>query len=440
MMQEIFIVDDEIDIRTLVKDILVDEGYKVREFSSAADFLNALEETKPILVLLDIWLKGSEIDGIGLLDKIKKKYLETNVVMISGHGNIEIAVSSIKNGAYDFIEKPFNSDRLLLVVSRAIQNANLLQENKALRYKNKQESSLIGTSSKITNLKNQVEKASQTSSRILISGAPGTGKEVVARAIHTNSDRKDNPFVIFNCATMNAYGLEMELINAFKEAGDGTIVLDEICDLPLIVQGKLLKMLQDSSDNEFESTRVISITNQDITAKIEQGLFREDLYYRLNVIPLTVPSLSGRKEDIILFANHFMEQYCDSMSITFKGFTDQAIVALKSYEWEGNVRQLRNTMEWLSIMLGDKLSTSEITLDMLPVEIYSTKINLVPEVKRNSDYFSLPLKDAREEFEREYMERQILQYGNISKIADLIGMDRASLHRKLKQLGIEYKK
>ncbi len=439
MTQEIFIVDDEFDIRTIVKDILIDEGYTVRDFSNADEFLCTIEEKKPILVLLDIWLKGSSLDGVELLEKIKQIYPELAVVMISGHGNVEIAVSCIKKGAYDFIEKPFNSDRLLLVVSRALQNVKLILENKKLQYQNKIQDIIFGATSKACALKNSIEKAAATASRIMIYGNAGAGKEIVARSLHYKSDRADKPFVIFNCACVNSYSLEMEMLDAFKQAAKGTIVLDEIADLSLVLQAKLLKIIQDKNQNILNDVRIITITSHDIKSKINQGLFREDLFYRLNVIPINVPALSECKDDIILYANYFMKQYCDLKAISFKGFSEQAITALRSYEWSGKIRQLRNTMEWISIMLEDKLQDNEVTLDMLPIEIYSNKSNLIPELNYNN-LLQLPIKEARELFEKDYLEKQLKYYDSISKVADVIGMERTALHRKLKSLGINYKK
>lgn len=451
MSADILIIDDEQDIRLLIQGILEDEGFQTRQASNSKEALEAVELKVPDLIILDIWLQDSDHDGLEILKTVKEGNPHLPVLMISGHGTIETAVSAIKEGAYDFIEKPFKSDRLLLMISRALETASLKKENEALKARIDISADFVGESSEITVIKQQVEKIAPTNSRVLISGEPGSGKEVVAREIHKLSERHDKPFVALNCAVLHPERLEEELFGferdgvvqqgVLEQAHGGTLLLDEVADMPLETQGKILRVLQDSQIHHLGSqtpididVRVIASTNRDLLGLIEKGDFREDLYYRLNVVPLAIPALKERMDDIPLLISYFMEQYARQSGQLKKPLSKKALNALQQHQWPGNVRQLKNMAEWLMIMSSSNES-EEISEKDLPPEIYKVKEDsAAPDTM---DYSLLALREAREAFEKQYLQTQINRFkGNVSKTAEFVGMERSALHRKLKSLDI----
>jgi two-component system, NtrC family, nitrogen regulation response regulator NtrX len=456
MAHEILVIDDEADIRMLMCGILNDEGYETREAGTSNDALAALRSRQPTLVILDIWLQGSELDGLEILKIVRRELPSLPVVMISGHGTIETAVAAIKIGAYDFIEKPFKSDRLLLVVERAIEAARLRRENEELRLRAGSDEDLIGASHAVSQLRSQVERVAPTGSRVLIAGPAGSGKEVVARLIHAHSRRAKGPFVVLSCATMRPERLEIELfgteasvdspdaprkVGTFEQAHGGTLFLDEVADMPIETQGKIVRALQEQTFERVGGSRVkvdvrvVASTNRDLALEIAAGRFREDLYYRLAVVPVQVPRLKDRLEDIPLLARHFMARAAEAARLTPRELGEDALAALQAYDWPGNVRQLRNAMDWTLIMApGD--AREPVRADMLPSEIGAIAPAVV-KWERGSELMSLPLRDAREMFEREYLLAQITRFGgNISRTAAFVGMERSALHRKLKSLGV----
>jgi two-component system, NtrC family, nitrogen regulation response regulator NtrX len=456
MAHEILIVDDERDIRAVVAGVLEDEGYVTRQAASSQEALPSLRRRPPSLVLLDIWLQGSELDGLEILKVVRREHPSVPVVMFSGHGTVETAVAAIKIGAYEFIEKPFKSDRLLLVVERAVEAARLRRENEILRHRAGVDIELIGQSHSAQQLRNQVEKVAPTGSRVLITGPAGAGKEVVARLIHARSRRGEGPFVALNCASMAPERMEIELfgteapqegdaprkVGTFEQAHGGTLFLDEVADMPLETQGKIVRVLQEQTFMRLGGTgkvevdvRVIASSNRDLANEIQQGRFREDLFYRLAVVPIRVPALRDRREDIPLLARWFMERAAEAAGAAPRIIGEDAMAALQAYEWPGNVRQLRNAVDWLLIMApGDP--KEPLRADTLPNEIGA----IAPEVVRwdkGGEIMSLPLRDAREVFEREYLVAQVTRFGgNISRTAAFVGMERSALHRKLKSLGV----
>src|SRR5580704_13390357 len=443
MAHDILIVDDEADIRMLIAGVLKDEGYATREAADSGEALAAIQARQPTLVILDIWLQGSELDGIAILQQLRAEMPSVPVVMISGHGTIETAVEAIKIGAYDFIEKPFKADRLLLVIARAIEAALLRRENAELKLRAGGELDLVGASSAVNQLRQQIERVAPTGSRVLVTGAPGSGKEVVGRLLHARSRRAQGPFVPVNCATMRPDRLEIELfgceasndgnprkVGTFERAHGGTLFLDEVADMPLETQGKIVRALQEQTFERVGGSRrvevdvrVVASSNRELSAEIAAGRFREDLFYRLNVVPIRVPPLRDRREDIPLLARHFM------------ALGEDALAALQAYTWPGNVRQLRNVIDWLLIMApGD--GDEAVHADMLPNEITAIAPNVV-KWDKGSEIMTLPLRDAREVFEREYLIAQVTRFGgNISRTAAFVGMERSALHRKLKSLGV----
>jgi two-component system, NtrC family, nitrogen regulation response regulator NtrX len=456
MAHDILVVDDEADIRMLMCGILKDEGYQTREAGNSAQALAAVRSRRPTLVVLDIWLQGSELDGLEILKIIRRELPTLPVVMISGHGTIETAVAAIKIGAYDFIEKPFKSDRLLLVVERAIEAARLRREVEELRLRAGGDEELIGVSHAMSQLRQQVERVAGTGSRVLVSGPPGAGKDVVARLLHGRSRRASGPFVALNCATLRPERLELELfgseadaesadsprkVGTFEQAHGGTLFLDEVADMPLETQGKIVRAVQDQTFERVGGgrvevdVRVIASTNRDLAFEIAAGRFREDLYYRLAVVPIRVPSLRERCEDIPLLARHFMIRAAEAARLTPREFGEDAMAALQAYEWPGNVRQLRNVIDWLLIMAPGE-SREALRADMLPAEIGSIAPTVV-KWDKGGEIMTLPLRDAREVFEREYLLAQVTRFGgNISRTAAFVGMERSALHRKLKSLGV----
>ncbi|HEY2011124.1 MAG TPA: sigma-54 dependent transcriptional regulator, partial [Rhizomicrobium sp.] len=415
---EVLIVDDEEDIRDLISGILHDEGYATRVAGDSESALTAIRARRPQLVVLDIWLQGSKLDGIEVLDIIKREQPDLPVVMISGHGTIETAVASIKKGAYDFIEKPFKADRLLMVVERALEAARLRREVQELKLKTGEEGELIGNSPTITQLRVLIDKIAPTNSRILIAGPAGSGKEVAARLIHARSRRAGNAFVAINCATMEPDRLEAELFGVessdgprktglFELAHNGTLYLDEVSDMPLETQGKILRVLIDQTFTRVGGTtrvqvdaRVICSTTRDLRAETEAGRFREDLYHRLNVVPLRIPSLAERRDDIPGLIAHFMKRLSAASGLPVRNIGDDAMAVLQAHSWPGNVRQLRNIVERLLILASDDLNES-VTADLLPTDLGSG--NGWGGQKGGDLVISLPLREAREIFERDYL-------------------------------------
>ena len=457
MSQDILIVDDEADIRGLVAGILEDEGYQPREAGSDAEALSMIETRRPSLVLLDIWLQGSQMDGLQILSAIKKRHPSLPVVMMSGHGTVETAVKALKDGAYDFIEKPFKADRLVLVVERAIEAARLKRENEDLRMRTDTDDELIGTSSSIAQVRQAVDRVAPANSRVLITGASGSGKEVVARMLHDRSTRNAGPFVVVNCATMEPERLEIELfgtetpgddgeggrrVGYFEAAHTGTLLLDDVTDMPLETQGKIVRVLQEQvfervggSTRVEVDVRVVASASTDIQQAIQDGRFREDLFYRLSVVPIEVPSLKKRREDIPMLTAHFIGEATKRSGHPPRSLSEDAIVALQAYEWPGNVRELKNIIERVLIMAPGEAGEA-ITSDHLPSEVVSGNGVSTPS-NGTGEMMGLPLKQARELFEREYLKTQVARFGgNISRTAEFVGMERSALHRKLKSLGL----
>jgi two-component system nitrogen regulation response regulator NtrX len=454
MAFDILIVDDEADIRELVAGILQDEGFVTRTARESDDALTQIGARRPNLVFLDIWLQGSRLDGLQLLDSIKQEHAELPVVMISGHGNIETAVAAIKQGAYDFIEKPFKADRLVLVAQRALENSRLRREVKVL--KQLAPSTLVGHSPSINLLRQTVEKVAPTNSRILIVGPSGAGKELAARAVHAASTRTEGPFVVINAAAMTPERMEIELfgaeaqngtqerkIGALEEADGGSLFIDEIADMPRETQNKILRVLVDQTFQRVGGTnklsvdvRIISSTSRNIEAEIAAGKFREDLYHRLSVVPVRVPPLAERREDIPDLVRYFMEQISLATGLPRRLIGEDAMAVLQSHDWPGNVRQLRNNVERLMILAGGD-PEAVITASMLPQDVGSM-VPSMPNGNGGEQLMGLPLREAREVFEREYLVAQISRFGgNISRTAEFVGMERSALHRKLKALGID---
>jgi len=457
MSLDILVVDDEADITRLIADILEDEGYKCRRAGDSDSALREIEARRPSLVILDIWLQGSKLDGLEVLERIMRDHPSVPVIMISGHGTIETAVRAIKLGAYDFIEKPFQADHLIHLVARAIDTARLRRENQELLRRTGGQPELIGTSTTINQLRNAIERVAVTDSRVFISGPPGSGKEVVARLIHSRSRRRGGQFVVMNCATMAPERMELELfgterevdgpgsgrlVGTFEQAHGGTLLLDEVCDMPIETQGKIVRVLQEQTFQRIGSAapvsvdvRVIATTNRDIKLEIGEGRFREDLFYRLNVVPLAVPPLKTRRQDVPLLVRHFMNHTTEAQGLATRLIGEDAMAALQSYDWPGNVRQLRNVVEWILIM-SPGMPTETVRVEGLPPEI-SANTPATLHLDKGDEIMSMPLRDAREVFEREYLMAQVTRFGgNISRTASFVGMERSALHRKLKSLGV----
>lgn len=454
MASDILIVDDEADIRELVSGILNDEGYDTRSAGDSDKALAAIEARRPGLVILDIWLQGSKLDGLELLDIIRDRHPDLPVVVISGHGNIETAVSAIKKGAYDFIEKPFKTDRLILVVRRAIEAFRLRRENSELRLRAGDDTTLVGISSALSQVRQTIDKVAPTNSRVLIQGPSGSGKEVVARLLHERSRRNGNAFVALNAANMAPERMETELfgteesaagprkVGVFEQAHGGTLFLDEVAEMPLETQSKILRVLVDQTFERVGGSarvkvdvRVVSSSSRDLPDEIAKGRFREDLYHRLNVVPIHVPPLASRREDIPLLVEHFMAQISRATGLPPRRVSDDAMAALQAHDWPGNIRQLRNNIERLLILTsGDPAAV--VTADMLPAEV-GMSAQMSVNGSGGEHIMALPLREARETFEREYLMAQISRFGgNISRTAAFIGMERSALHRKLKSLGV----
>ena len=453
MALDILVVDDEADIRDLVAGVLEDEGYTARTAADSDAALAAIADRRPSLVLLDVFLKGSRLDGLDLLDEIKRRDPSQPVLVISGHGNLDTAVTAIRRGASDFIEKPFEAQRLLLLVTRATETELLRAENETLRAQYGLDEQLSGTSSAINHVRATLKRVAPTGSRVLISGPAGVGKEVAARMLHSWSPRANAPFVVVSAARMTPERVEEELFGSERPDGSstpgllerahgGTLFLDEIADMPMTTQGKILRVLTDQSFARVGGqrlvkvdVRVLSSSARTLTDEIDAGRFREDFYYRLNVVPVFIPSLSERREDIPSLVEHFIARYSADRRVPTPDVAEDAMAALQTYDWPGNVRQLRNIMERTIILApGDRMS--RIDVDMLPSEIVNDPASTQGSGP-TSAIMGAPLREAREAFEREYLRVQIRRFsGNISRTAHFIGMERSALHRKLKILGM----
>jgi len=457
MPHEILIVDDEPDIRLLIDGVLRDEGYETSQAADSDQALAAFRARRPSLALLDVWLQGSRMDGLGILAAFHREEPQVPVVIISGHGTIEMAVQAIQRGAYDFIEKPFESDRLLLVIRRALEAAALARENAELRLRAGPETALTGSSPAVGSVRAQIERVAPTGSRVLIQGPAGSGKEVAARMIHARSRRGGGPFVVLNCATLAPGRFEEELFGieagsdpaahprrsgVLERAHGGTLLLDEVSDMPLETQGKIVRVLQDQAFERMGGShrvkvdvRVLATTNKDLQSEIAAGRFREDLYYRLAVVPLKLIPLKDRREDIPLLAQYLMTRSAETSGMPARELSADAMTALQAYDWPGNVRQLRNVIDWLLIMAPGGPADS-IRPDMLPPEIGANAPALLT-IDPAADIMALPLREARDLFETQYLHAQLLRFGgNISRTAQFVGMERSALHRKLKQLGV----
>ncbi|WP_174801028.1 sigma-54-dependent transcriptional regulator [Martelella limonii] len=454
MASDILVVDDEADIRDIVSGILSDEGHETRVAHDSDSALAAISDRVPRLIFLDIWMQGSRLDGLALLEEIKSRYPELPVVMISGHGNIETAVSSIKRGAFDFIEKPFKADRLVLIAERALENSRLKIEVQELKRKSGDPEELVGSSLLVSQLRQTVDKVGPTNSRVMIFGASGTGKEVVARLMHKKSQRAEGPFVALNAAAITPENMEIELFGveagggrsrktgALERAHRGTLYLDEIGEMPLETQKKILRVLV---DQQFErvggsrrvsvDVRILSSTALDLKERIDEGQFRQDLFHRLAVVPVRIPSLSERREDIPFLVDFVMRQLCDQAGLRQRSIGDDAMAILQAHDWPGNIRQLRNNLERLLILSREEDSSMPISAELLPADLS----DVLPQIQTSGDahIMTLPLREARERFERDYLMAQINRFGgNISRTAEFVGMERSALHRKLKSLGI----
>ena len=452
MALDILIVDDESDICEIVAGVLEDDGYAARSAADSDAALAAIAERRPSLVLLDVWLKGSRLDGLDLLDEIKRRDPTLPVLVISGHGNLDTAVAAIRRGAADFIEKPFEAEHLLHLVSRATETERLRRENADLRAQVGPDDELTGTSTTINAIRATLKRVAPTGSRVLLTGPAGVGKEVAARLLHNWSPRAGAPFIVASAARMTPEQVDEILFGSehgdsdirpglLERAHGGTLFLDEIADMPLNTQARILRVLTDQSFSRIGGTRVVKVdvrvvsaTSRDLNFEISAGRFREDFYYRLNVVPLHIPALSERREDIPALVDHFAACYSAERRIKTPAIATDTIAALQAYDWPGNVRQLRNIVERTIILApGDRLC--RIDVDMLPLEVIND-----PQATGNGPVnamMGVPLREARETFEREYLRIQIRRFsGNISRTANFIGMERSALHRKLKILGM----
>jgi len=452
MALEVLVVDDEADIRELVSGVLEDEGYTVRTAADSNQTLDAIEERRPSMVLLDVWLQGSKLDGLQLLQEIKQRDSTIPVLVISGHGNLDTAVAAVREGAVDFIEKPFEAERLIYLVDRATETDRLRRENETLRLQVGQEDQLQGSSVAINTVRATLKRVAPTGSRVLISGPPGVGKEIAARMIHQWSPRARAPFIVLSAAMMSPDRVEEELFGSEAEeairsgllehAHGGTLFLDEIADMPLTTQAKILRVLTDQSYTRVGGqravkvdVRVLSATSRNLQDEIAAGRFREDLYYRLNVVPVRLPALRERREDIPELVSHFLARIAAERRMAAPTISEEAMAALQAHDWPGNVRQLRNIIERTLILApGDR--AAHIDVDLLPPEILDNQ-STMSGANTGMAIMGSPLREAREAFEREYLKIQIRRFsGNISRTASFIGMERSALHRKLKALGI----
>lgn len=453
MAADILIVDDEADIRELIAGILEDEGFETRLAHNSDAALAEVDSRRPSLIILDIWLQGSKLDGLDLLLAIKGKHPEVPVIIISGHGNIETAVAAIKRGAYEYIEKPFKADRLLLVVGRALETTRLKRENEVLKGRTGNDHELLGLSHAMRQLRQLLKKIAPANSRVLITGPMGSGKELVARTLHGLSLRAEGPFVTLSAATMAPERMEEELfgveeaggttrrVGALEEAHGGTLYIDELADMPMETQGKVLRVLVDQTFQRVGGAkkvkvdvRVVSSTSRDLTALIGQGRFREDLYHRLSVVPVQVPSLAERREDIPELVGYFSKSYALTAGQPLRRIAEDAVAVLQTREWPGNVRELKNNVERIMILAGGD-PAGEISASQLPGDVGATSTG--PASFSGEHLLVMPLREAREAFERDYITAQLSRFGgNISRTAQFIGMERSALHRKIKLLGL----
>ena len=449
-MSDILVVDDEPDIRALIADILSDEGHGVRTAADSDAALAAINEAPPDLVILDIWLKDSRLDGIDILKRVKRDNPAIPIVIISGHGNIEIAVAAIKQGAYDFIEKPFNIDQLMVVITRALETSQLRRENAALKGRDTGATTMIGSSAAYRQLRSQLDKVARTNSRVMLTGPAGSGKEVAARYVHRKSERAKGPFVTVNSATIGADQMEEVLFGResaergvepglFDRAHTGILFFDEVADMPAGTQSKILRVLVDQSfqrvggaDTVRVDVRVLSATTRDLAREAAAGRFRTELFHRLNVVPVTVPPLEARREDIPELASHFLAELSATQGLPPRALSPEAEAQLQTMRWPGNVRQLRNTLERALILgaEGGPIEPEELSADAQPNGAASGGM-------LGASFAGLALREAREMFEREYLIAQINRFGgNISRTASFVGMERSALHRKLKSLNV----
>ena len=448
MSVEILIVDDNSDIRNILNDLILDAGYQTRLAANYNQALNEIDKKMPDVAILDVKLDKGDNDGIQLLTHIKSKNIDVPVIMISGHANIEMAVNSLKHGAFEFVEKPFDKTRLLNFISRAVENLSLRTQNK--EYENKLFSSyeLIGDSKNIINIKDQIEKISITESRVFINGPSGSGKELIARKIHKNSRRENKPFVIINGALLDNDKYDLELFGeekndgsisygALEKANKGTLLVDQVSEIPLAIQSKILRVLTDqkfkrvNGNNDINvDVRLICSSSKDLKQEIEVGNFREDLFHRLNVFEINIKPLCERISDIPLLIKYFSNKISESYNIK-KLEIDENNSYILNHDWHGNVRELRNLIERIAIL---QPNTQEKISNIIK-ESLKSGVNIS---KFNENSLSVPLKEAREKFEKEYLSLQLKKFnGNISKTATFVGMERSALHRKLKGLGIK---
>lgn len=449
MPHKILVVDDEADIRAAIQGILEDEGYMAHVASSADEAIEMMTASLPDLIILDVWLKHGEHDGMELLSQIRKRYRHLPVLIMSGHGTIEMAVSAMKQGAYDFIEKPFQTDRMLMTITRALETSALRQENQALKEKVEGAATLIGQSPQIKAVRAAIERIAPSHTRVLLSGLPGTGKEVAARMIHRLSQRSSGPFVSFHIGLCNPDTLEQDLFGAdgkigvITKADGGTLYLDDIHELRIDIQKRLIQLLADmtythpvtGAQIEFD-VRIVAATTEDLQGCVADQSFLPELYERLNTSLIDLPPLRARREDIPLFVEHFMTRCAHETGRILRALTPESLSALQAYDWPGNIRQVKNVAEWLVIMANGH--------DQMPIDI----ADLPPEMRAASslhstpsgvsvDMISLPLREAREVFERSYLQAQIARFeGSVSKTAQFVGMERSALHRKLKMLNV----
>ena len=448
MKKKILIIDDEKDICFLISEILKDENYLTTNSNNSENAIKKFHDIKPDLIILDVWLDGSELDGLNLLKHFKSINSNIPIIMISGHSTIDMAVQAIKEGAYDFIEKPFDTNKLLIITKRAIESSNLIKENIELRKLNIKNYELIGNSEFITELRNKIDKISSSSSRILISGPLGSGKKTIAHIIHKKSKRSEKPLVIVNCSLLNPNNIEEIIfgsslnnnIGLLEKANNGTILFDEISDLPINIQSQILSFLQnnfykkiDSDEKLLSDVKIISTTSKNLEIESQNGSFRKDLYLRLNVINIDIPPLNKRPEDLRLLSDYFINnsQYYNKKSISI---SEEAYAIFESYIWPGNIRQLKNLIDRILIMHGSNSDSILIDSSKLPKDMGEINTNNSQE---KYDVLGLPIKEAREIFEKNYLLSQIKRFnGNVSKVATFVGMERTALYRKLKSLDI----
>lgn len=451
MALDILIVDDERDICDLVAGVMEDEGYEARTAANSDAALDAIRQRRPSLVLIDVWLQGSRLDGLGLVEAVKEMDATIPIIVISGHGGIDTAVAAIRRGAFDFIEKPFEASRLLHLVARATETERLRSEVVALRERAGQADELNGTSAAINQVRATLKRVANTGSRVLITGAPGTGKEIAARVLHQWSNRSNGPFRVISSARMDPETVEQELFGTempdgsirpglLEQAHGGTLFLDEVGDMPLTTQGKILRVLTDQSFMRVGGStqirvdvRIVSGSARNLLSAIAEQSFREDLYYRLNVVPVHIPPLRERRDDIASLCEHFIMRYAAERRVPPPIIAVETLAALQAHEWPGNVRELRNVIERVMILAPSE-RLQRIELDLLPNEILRSGSESLPSADA---IMSTPLKEARENFEREYLRIQIRRFsGNVSRTASFVGMERSALHRKLKLLGL----